>query len=259
LFEHAIIPNVIVSSVITDFMSSPFVLVFIGSIRQGKNKPISLNKQPRFSFSEKTGIFFPHEESEMLKYDIRRTYEHLGGNTVQRVLGCARAPGLLAVAVYRFGRWLSTQPLPVRVLLKPFFAVFSHRIRAAWGIELDLGAVIGNGLLIFHYGGIFVGSQVIIGDNCSISHDVTIGLAGRGARRGAPTIGNNVYIAPGAKVSGRIKVGNNVKIGANAVVEKDVPDNTLVQVGQVRLVTFREFYKQGDHAGRETSPLTEEE
>jgi serine O-acetyltransferase len=203
---------------------------------------------------EKTAIFFSRRGDIMLRHDIQRTFDHLGGNMVQRVLGCAREPGLQAVAIYRFGQWLSAQPLLVRIVLKPFFVVFYHRIRAAWGIELSPGAVIGEGFLIFHYGGIFIGSKVVIGNNCSISHDVTIGLAGRGGRRGAPSLGDNVYIAPGAKVSGRIKIGNNVKIGANAVVEKDVPDNALVQVGPTRVVTFREFYKQTDHAGRETGP-----
>ena len=195
----------------------------------------------------------------MLKDDIRRTFEHLGGNKVQRVLGCARTPGLHAVVVYRFGQWLSSQPLFVRVVLKPLFVILYHRIRSAWGIELSPGASIGKGVLIFHYGGIFIGPRVILGDNCSISHDVTIGLGGRGPRRGAPTIGDNVYIAPGAKVSGRIKIGSNVKIGANAVVEKDVPDNALVQVGPVRMVTFREFYNESDHAGRENSRLAGDE
>jgi serine O-acetyltransferase len=187
----------------------------------------------------------------MLKQDIRRTYEYFGGNMVQRVLGCVRMPGLHGVAIYRFGRWLSSQPFHVRVVLKPFLIVLHHRIRSAWGIELSPLAAIGEGMLIVHYGGIFIGARVIIGNHCTISHDVTIGLAGRGSRRGAPVIGDNVYIGPGAKVSGRIKIGHNVKIGANAVVEKDVPDNALVQVGPVRVVIFPGFYNDNsDHTTR---------
>jgi serine O-acetyltransferase len=41
-------------------------------------------------------------------------------------------------------------------------------------------------------------------------------------------IGDNVYIGPGARLIGGFKVGNNVVIGANAVVIKDVPDNSVV-------------------------------
>ena len=35
-------------------------------------------------------------------------------------------------------------------------------------------------------------------------------------------------IGCGAKILGPIKIGNNVKIGANAVVTKDVQDNSTV-------------------------------
>jgi serine O-acetyltransferase len=35
-----------------------------------------------------------------------------------------------------------------------------------------------------------------------------------------PTIGDNVFIGPGAKLFGEINIGDNVMIGANAVVTK---------------------------------------
>jgi len=44
---------------------------------------------------------------------------------------------------------------------------------------------------------------------------------------GAPVIGNDVDIGVGAKILGHIKVGNHVVIGANAVVIRDVPDNSI--------------------------------
>jgi serine O-acetyltransferase len=69
---------------------------------------------------------------------------------------------------------------------------------------------------------------------------VTIGLSGRGEKHGAPTIGNNVYIAPGAKVFGKIHIGDNAMIGANAVVHKDVPDNAVVVLDPgFKIVRFR--------------------
>jgi serine O-acetyltransferase len=52
---------------------------------------------------------------------------------------------------------------------------------------------------------------------------VTIGFNQRGKNKGYPTIGDNVYIGPGAKIFGKITIGNNVAIGANAVVNSDVP------------------------------------
>lgn len=44
---------------------------------------------------------------------------------------------------------------------------------------------------------------------------------------GIPRIGNNVILSSGAKIIGGITIGNNVTIGANAVVTKDVPDNSI--------------------------------
>ena len=65
---------------------------------------------------------------------------------------------------------------------------------------------------------------------------MTIGVAGKGEKRGCPIIGDNVYIAPGAKLFGKIKIGNNVKIGANAVVYKDIPDGaTVVSLGEIKI------------------------
>jgi serine O-acetyltransferase len=67
----------------------------------------------------------------------------------------------------------------------------------------------------------------VIGRNCNISQGVTLGQANRGPRKGYPVIGDNVYIGPGAKVIGNVRVGSKVAIGANCVVTRDVPDNAV--------------------------------
>jgi len=190
----------------------------------------------------------------MLKQDLARSYSLTHGKAIRRVVECYRSPGIHAVVVFRFGQWILRQHFAIRILLKPLYAFLNHRTKAKWGIMLAPTARIGKGFHIFHFGGIFVGEQVIIGENCSLSHDVTIGLAGEGKRRGAPMIGNNVYIAPGAKIAGRVHIGNNVKIGANAVVSKDVPDNALVQVPSMQVVSFQGFY--GESSGK---PFTSDE
>lgn len=45
---------------------------------------------------------------------------------------------------------------------------------------------------------------------------------------GGSVIGDNCYISPGVKIVKPVHIGNNVVIGANAVVNKDIPDNTMV-------------------------------
>lgn len=97
-----------------------------------------------------------------------------------------------------------------------------------FGISIPFNAKIGNGFYIGHFGGIVVSSNAIIGNNCNISQNVTIGVSNRGKYKRYPTIGNEVYIGPGAKIFGSITIGNNVAIGANCVVTKDVPDDAVI-------------------------------
>ncbi|MGM0753047.1 MAG: serine acetyltransferase [Bacillota bacterium] len=84
-------------------------------------------------------------------------------------------------------------------------------------------AKIGEGTR-FGYGGVgmIIHKKAIIGKNCVISQNVTIGSRGP-----LPIIGDNVFVAPGAKCIGGT-IGNNVVIGANSVVTKDIPDNCVV-------------------------------
>jgi serine O-acetyltransferase len=84
--------------------------------------------------------------------------------------------------------------------------------------------VFGPGLSLAHYGSIVVNGDVIVGRNARVHSCVNIG-EGDGK---APHLGNNVYIAPGAKLFGPITIGNGAVIGANAVVNRDVPPRATV-------------------------------
>jgi serine O-acetyltransferase len=163
-----------------------------------------------------------------LSEDLLRTYELTSGSVIRRIIRCYRSPGLHAIVIYRFGQWLKKKNLLLRVLLEPLYLVLFHRIRTKWGIEISRSAEIGPGFYIGHYGGITISGFARIGRNVNVSQLVTVGVSGQGEKKGAPTIGDNVYIAPGAKVFGKIVVGSNVKIGANAVVYQDIPDNAIV-------------------------------
>lgn len=169
----------------------------------------------------------PPRSEGPLRADLRRRYAMTSGSKLKRVLSCARAPGVHAVLVLRFGQWSRRRPKLLRILFDPLYAILDFVVQALWGIEIPRGAKVGPGLYIGHYGGITVSSQAVIGRDCNLSQGITIGVSGAGAKRGAPTIGDNVYIAPGARLFGRITIGNNVKIGANAVIHKDLPDNAI--------------------------------
>lgn len=97
----------------------------------------------------------------------------------------------------------------------------------------------GRPILGHKLNGIVIAAGAQIGKNCFLSHQVTIGRN----RGGAPVIGDNVYIGPGAKIFGAIRVGNNVRIGANCVVFQDVPDNATVVLPKPRIIIKEEGYK----------------
>ncbi len=82
---------------------------------------------------------------------------------------------------------------------------------------------IGGGLRLLHPFATVVNAEKI-GKNCIIFQQVTVGM--KNGKK--PIILDNVTITCGAKVLGGITIGNNVIIGANAVVVKDVPDNSVV-------------------------------
>lgn len=89
-------------------------------------------------------------------------------------------------------------------------------------------ARIGKGTKLGYGGiGVVIHSESVIGRNCSVGQQVTIG-GGNSRYPGVPVIGDNVHMHKGAIIYGGITVGDNAEIGANAVVNKPVPDNAVV-------------------------------
>ena len=109
--------------------------------------------------------------------------------------------------------------MPWHALLRKW-AVLRHRFWSVMtGAEIPLGCRIGGGLLLPHPNGVVIHCDVVIGPNCLIFQQVTLGVSGAGV----PTLGGHVDVGAGAKVVGLIHVGDHALIGANAVVLRDVP------------------------------------
>jgi serine O-acetyltransferase len=88
------------------------------------------------------------------------------------------------------------------------------------GTDIPLSSQLGGGLLLPHPNGIVIHPDAVIGPNCLVFQQVTIGTVDS---RGAPRIGAHVDIGAGAKILGPVVIGDHAKIGANAVVLSDVP------------------------------------
>jgi serine O-acetyltransferase len=106
-------------------------------------------------------------------------------------------------------------------LIASKLAVLRHRFwSVVTGADIPLNSHIGAGLLLPHPNGIVIHDLAVIGANCLIFQQVTIGTA---SGPGCPVIGDHVDIGAGAKILGGVKIGAYAKIGANAVVISDVP------------------------------------
>ncbi len=110
------------------------------------------------------------------------------------------------------------------MLLKYRFVVLSQRL----GLSIPFN-VFGPGMAIVHYGCTVVNQHGKIGNNCRIHEGVTVGTNAFSDK--APHIGNNVYIASGAKIIGDITIADGVCIGANAVVVKDILEPNITVGG----------------------------
>lgn len=109
---------------------------------------------------------------------------------------------------------------------------------ASMGTHRNLGAQFKTPPILPHgLNGIIVSHNAVIGANCRIFHQVTIGEG----RNGAPVIGDNVIIGAGAKVIGNIKIGTGAKISAGCVVMNDIPDNAIVLAPEPAIIIRKEL------------------
>lgn len=182
---------------------------------------------------------------KFLKYDIYRYFypnDKISQiSWLEKLKIIVLTPGVWSIFVYRFKRWAEYEcqtPL-IKSIANPIARIFHFMVEIVVGISIAPEADIGPGLYIGHFGGIFIAGNTKIGKFVNIGHEVTIGYAGRGDKWGQPErIGDFVFIAPGAKIVGKITIGNNVVVGANSVVTKNLPDNAVAFGIPARIINY---------------------
>jgi L-malate glycosyltransferase len=144
------------------------------------------------------------------------------------------------VTYYRAARWLHLRGVPVLPrVLKVFCELVFH-------CELPYTAKIGPGFEVAYRGfGIVVHHRAEIGRNVVLSPCVTIG--GRSGKYEVPRIGDEVFVASGARILGDIRIGDGAVIGANAVVIHSVPARSIAAGVPARIV--RENIDSHDFTG----------
>ena len=122
------------------------------------------------------------------------------------------------------------------------------RLKCAWGklghvlysllgaCDISREARIDPGTRFPHPTGIVIHRDAVIGPDCLIMQQVTLGQLAQG---GAPRIGRGVYLGAGARILGPVHVGDGARVGANAVVLADVPAGATVAGIPARVVRQR--------------------
>ncbi len=147
-------------------------------------------------------------------------------------------PGFKYTCWMRSTGYLKTKKA-TKLTVYPIFKLLLLRCRYKYGIAIPENTVIGGGLFINRFGGIYVHNDAVIGRNCNITPGVLLGQINRGSKAGAPTLGDRVFLGSGAKVVGKVTVGNDAAIGVNALVTSDVPANAVMAAPQATMISER--------------------
>jgi serine O-acetyltransferase len=213
---------------------------------------------PAACICEGTGL------AQAIREDVDRYVYHLEleGRTGWLVFPriAVLSPGLTALIAYRLTHFAlhRIKPRPLSVAAGTLGFLFQRIILALSGIEIDVNAHIGPGLVIPHAGTMVIGAGRI-GRNCVIAHGVTLGRTtildgGKPLEGPTPTLGDRIWIGPGAVIAGDVKVGSDAVVGANSVLLRDVPPRAVVLGIPARIVSWRGSFSQVWYRGMNDDP-----
>lgn len=179
-----------------------------------------------------------------------------GGTLQQSLQVVVQSPGLQAVLVHRFGAGvLRSRPQTsagrtLRSLGRLAHFALARTTEMTTGIRINEHARIGPGLHIAHHGTTIIG-PVTMGSNVTLTHSVTLGRSGRRRESACPTLGDRVWIGPGAVITGGLTIGDDAVIGANAVVTRSVASRAVAYGIPARVHSQRGSFEQVVYPGFE--------
>jgi serine O-acetyltransferase len=143
------------------------------------------------------------------------------------------------LAVHRFGTWVQQlRWRPLRVVLRRVHTSLFRFVRNHYGVELPVTARVGRRVVLGHQAGIIIHATAVIGDDCLLRQNVTLGVINAEHGNQAPTLGRGVVLGCGAVILGGVTIGDRARIGPNTVVMTDVPADTSVFPSTPRMITL---------------------
>ncbi|EGR1877875.1 serine acetyltransferase [Vibrio parahaemolyticus] len=150
--------------------------------------------------------------------------------------------GFWAVLNYRFGFYLreKTEKVPLlNILVRVITLLTKLCVEVLSGVSISYHSNIGGGILIAHFSNIIIGDGAVIGKGATLHQGVTIGVSGRGEKRGVPIIGDNFFAGANAVIAGNITIGHDVAVSANSFVNCDIDAYSIVNNQQLRIVSLK--------------------
>jgi serine O-acetyltransferase len=191
------------------------------------------------------------EWCRLLYLDYRR-YRAAGRGVLETLL---LSQGMWASAVYRSCHalvdWMP-RGAP-RSSAKTLAAVAQKLMEIVTGIGIPRDAEIGGGLYLPSFGATIIG-RGSIGENCTIEQNVTLGIAGRGAERGLPTIGNRVFIGACSMIVGKVTIGDDACILPGSMVTRSVPPRAVVMGYPARILSYDGSFELITYDGMDLDP-----
>ena len=129
-------------------------------------------------------------------------------------------------------------------IIKKYLKHKFDRLSNKYGFLIPINTI-EEGLCIIHKGPIYINYHAKIGKYFRIHPMTTIGK-NIGRDNSSPTIGDGVWIGPGARVFGNITIGDNVVVGTNSVVNKSFPSNVTIAGVPAKVINkkgYKDYFK----------------
>ena len=115
---------------------------------------------------------------------------------------------------YLYRKAATTHFAPSKILYKALFRIWAN----SRGLEMTANMQVGGGMFIAHPYNITINPHAKIGKNCNIHKGIVIGQVNRGAKKGAPNIGDRVWIGINSAIVGNVTIGDDVLIAPNVSI-----------------------------------------
>lgn len=173
---------------------------------------------------------------EYINYILSDAERYIGNKNIKYILRLKLRythPSFNYICTYRKANYYFSN----KSLLRYFYMIKLRRLSIKYGYQINIRTKIKGGLFLGHRGSVVINGDTVIGEKCNIAQGVTIGQENRGKRKGAPIIGDRVWIGANSIIVGRVNIGNNVLIAPNSFINFDVPSNSIVIGNPAKIIS----------------------